>query len=316
MIQAETAANFLSKVPAVGVIAGRDGSDMSEQKYILTKISNKAQITATSDLLVGRRVEHGLKLTEGSPSSRHALLSMLDGSVWLHDLESTNGTYVNDRRIDSRVRLRSEDRLRFGAEDFLFQLDPTEPSEEINTNSSRLGPPRAWLSVGAPERGTRLVSAEELEKELERGHAALLRGESFFRKIDTPLLVFGINDAGLSRVQLSPTGKSEEQEWTVGSGPTCDVRIQVSSVSALHASIINDGKKWKVVSHMAANGVRVNKDRVLVKFLSSNDLIAFGSVECLFCLPQPPQPVLVAAGDRIKHMFESLLAPLKKARWQ
>ena len=281
---------------------------MPDQKYTLVQISNKLVITVTTDLLVGRDAEDGLTLTEGKPSAKHALLSMIEGSVWLFDLKSTNGTYVNDQRVDSKVRLRSNDRLRFGAEEFLFQYEPNASS----MGSTRVGLPPAWLSVKAADGATRIVSAKELEEELNRNHAALLRGGSLVRKIDTPLLIFAADDEGLSRVQLLPKGENKTKEWTVGSAATCDVRIQVSGVSAHHAKIINHNRKWKVVSQMAANGVFVNKKRVLTRFLSSEDLIAFGSVECLFCLPVP-QPILVAAGNRIRRVMESLIAPFKRA---
>jgi pSer/pThr/pTyr-binding forkhead associated (FHA) protein len=44
----------------------------------------------------------------------HCRLSALaDGSLEIHDLESTNGTYVNGERVD-RARLASGDRLQIG----------------------------------------------------------------------------------------------------------------------------------------------------------------------------------------------------------
>jgi pSer/pThr/pTyr-binding forkhead associated (FHA) protein len=57
-------------------------------------------------------------------------------------------------------------------------------------------------------------------------------------------------------------------------------------VSALHAKIVNEGNRWKVVDQVSANGTFVNGKRCITSFLSSGDRISFGSVECIFQLPQ------------------------------
>lgn len=61
-----------------------------------------------------------------SLSRRHARLEHLGAVVVIEDLGSTNGTYVNDRRIDGRHRLRSGDRFQVGALHFKFlhERDP------------------------------------------------------------------------------------------------------------------------------------------------------------------------------------------------
>ena len=61
-----------------------------------------------------------------SLSRKHARLEHLGAVVVIEDLGSTNGTYVNDRRIDGRHRLRSGDRFQVGALHFKFlhERDP------------------------------------------------------------------------------------------------------------------------------------------------------------------------------------------------
>ena len=63
--------------------------------------------------LVGRSAENDIQLPEGSVSSRHAQLEKFGGGWRLTDLQSTNGTFVNGRRIHS-VELKPGDRIRFG----------------------------------------------------------------------------------------------------------------------------------------------------------------------------------------------------------
>jgi hypothetical protein len=73
---------------------------------------------ACEELLVGRHVECDLVLEHLSVSRRHARLSFRDGSWVLRDLDSTNGTRVNGRRV-GRCRLEAGDRLGLGSAELL-----------------------------------------------------------------------------------------------------------------------------------------------------------------------------------------------------
>jgi pSer/pThr/pTyr-binding forkhead associated (FHA) protein len=77
-------------------------------------------------------------------------------------------------------------------------------------------------------------------------------------------------------------GESGNAEWTIGSQTDREVQFQDSGVSALHAKIVNEGERWKVVDQMSANGTFVNGKRANVSYLSSGDRVRFGPVECVF----------------------------------
>ncbi len=69
--------------------------------------------------LVGRAetsVKCDVPIAHGTTSTRHASISCNNGSVSVNDMKSTNGTYVNGRRIDPNVPtpLNDGDKIRFG----------------------------------------------------------------------------------------------------------------------------------------------------------------------------------------------------------
>ena len=72
--------------------------------------------------LVGRAAGSDIQLREGSVSSRHARLDRAGGGWRLTDLQSTNGTFVNGRRIRS-VAVNPGDRIRFGDVGMQFSQD-------------------------------------------------------------------------------------------------------------------------------------------------------------------------------------------------
>ena len=65
------------------------------------------------ELVLGRKADPGLKLEDAKASGRHCLLRAEGAEVYVEDLKSANGTYVNGARI-SRVRLEAGDRLVVG----------------------------------------------------------------------------------------------------------------------------------------------------------------------------------------------------------
>ncbi|MFQ5742567.1 MAG: FHA domain-containing protein, partial [Acidobacteriota bacterium] len=66
-----------------------------------------------SVLSLGRRTSNELQVLDPTVSREHATVGFEDGSYWVEDLESTNGTFVNDCRV-SRQKLQHNDRLRLG----------------------------------------------------------------------------------------------------------------------------------------------------------------------------------------------------------
>ena len=59
--------------------------------------------------------------SERSMSKRHALFTVHeDGSADVRDLNSTNGTYLNGRRIERKERLFTGDIIGIGSEDIVF----------------------------------------------------------------------------------------------------------------------------------------------------------------------------------------------------
>lgn len=75
---------------------------------------------ASHELSIGRSTGCDVVLTDITVSRRHARLIPRDGVWILHDLSSTNGSYLNGRRV-SRCQLRAGDRLALG--ETLLRID-------------------------------------------------------------------------------------------------------------------------------------------------------------------------------------------------
>jgi pSer/pThr/pTyr-binding forkhead associated (FHA) protein len=63
---------------------------------------------------MGRSPENQIRMNDERLSRRHAGIEFRDGSFWLSDLRSSNGTFVNQNRLNTPHRLRSGDVIRLG----------------------------------------------------------------------------------------------------------------------------------------------------------------------------------------------------------
>lgn len=67
------------------------------------------------DMTLGRASSCNVPLEDDNyASNRHARVVIRDGTVWVEDLGSTNGTLVNDAMISSPTALHRGDRLQIG----------------------------------------------------------------------------------------------------------------------------------------------------------------------------------------------------------
>lgn len=91
--------------------------------------------------LIGRSTE-ALPITDSTVSRRHAELTPDDGRWFLRDLDSSNGTFVNGKRIAGRVELSPGDQIRCGSTLLSFAATPDGPP--AGSSTIRLLPPEAF----------------------------------------------------------------------------------------------------------------------------------------------------------------------------
>src|SRR5450432_4377911 len=87
------------------------------------------------EINVGRVQGNDLMLPKGNVSKRHARLLYRDGRFIVTDLKSTNGTYVNGRKIAQATIVREGDKIYIG--DFVLRLDSGAQSTDEPSNAQQ-----------------------------------------------------------------------------------------------------------------------------------------------------------------------------------
>lgn len=93
----------------------KGGGKAPRSLVVLDEQGSKVQtVQLNGTLQVGRAEACQIQLPDTYASSFHARIYNRDGSWYVEDLGSTNGTYVNQRRITAPAELRAGDRVKIG----------------------------------------------------------------------------------------------------------------------------------------------------------------------------------------------------------
>lgn len=85
------------------------------------------EISVDRDMLVGRHQDADVLLQAAEISRRHAALLLKDQLLWVQDLNSSNGTFINDIRIEQEKQLHDGDIVQFAS----FKFSVLAPAKEI-----------------------------------------------------------------------------------------------------------------------------------------------------------------------------------------
>jgi len=75
------------------------------------------------DLVLGRGERAEIRLEDPFASAQHARIFEQGNTVVIEDLDSTNGTYLNEELLQTPRPLHPGDRVRIGESEFAFEVD-------------------------------------------------------------------------------------------------------------------------------------------------------------------------------------------------
>jgi len=105
-------------------------------------------------ITIGTAIGNDLLLTEPTASRRHAAIERRWTGWRVIDLGSSNGTYLNGRRIAGTAHINRGDEVRFGDARFVVIATGDDPvrlvaeREQTSAHAGRSGRPRIWVAMG------------------------------------------------------------------------------------------------------------------------------------------------------------------------
>ena len=88
----------------IEVLSTGENSNLEEGSILLLR----------GTITIGRKEGNTIKLDDQYASGNHAKIIVKNNEIVIEDLNSTNGTFVNDKKINGRVKLFSKDIVTIG----------------------------------------------------------------------------------------------------------------------------------------------------------------------------------------------------------
>lgn len=209
-------------------------------------------------LVVGRKPECDITVPCPSISGRHCVLQLEQGSWWVRDLDSKNGTSVNGCRCEKQ-RVAPNDILSVGRQRLVLDYKRVQkPSAPTTAQDLDEDLAFEFLTGGTEESPTvrpRPSSVQPLEP--------------------TPPCPPAAADLG----RLVPCGGGAPiplrfPELILGRSPECNVCLRFSSVSSRHCKLTFDEGYWVVEDLNSTNGTWVDGARCLMQCLMPESVLA------------------------------------------
>ena len=86
------------------------------------KVKAKEIPVRTFPFIIGRDPQCQLRPASAFVSNRHCEILIRDNKVFVHDFQSTNGTFVNGRQIMDNIEIHNEDQLSVGSLSFAVRV--------------------------------------------------------------------------------------------------------------------------------------------------------------------------------------------------
>ncbi|MBK7146115.1 MAG: FHA domain-containing protein [Xanthomonadales bacterium] len=134
---------------------------MAPPKAVLRGVSGPyfgKVIPISGRLAIGRGSDCDLVLDEAEMSRRHAMVEVTPGGIWLRDLGSANGTFVNGVQVRDAV-LFTGDQLAFDRNRFLIEA-PGTPTRPLGMDVQEIGGAKAPVEITQTLHTLRPVTAQ------------------------------------------------------------------------------------------------------------------------------------------------------------
>lgn len=154
---------------------------MGYKKFRLTVIKgfNKGEVfpLEEDEVIIGRGEENGIVLNIAEVSRKHSVLTRVEEGYIIKDLDSTNGTFVDKKKVGDKYLLKPGDTIMLGDAIYLTYQADEDPEEtlvalrpvEISTPDDTAATPKPAARERASSPVTTMGQGKTAEDNLSRG---------------------------------------------------------------------------------------------------------------------------------------------------
>jgi NADPH-dependent 2,4-dienoyl-CoA reductase/sulfur reductase-like enzyme/pSer/pThr/pTyr-binding forkhead associated (FHA) protein len=270
-----------------------DVAQAQQRGMSLQRSEEETLLSQTKVITVGRQAGAYLLIDKDSVSRRHAEISYANKQYVLRDMGSSNGTFVNEVRLEAgrAYILKPNDQVRFGKVKFVFQVQDASHAEGTMTRLRSETLPSITklheLTTGFYDPGGRDKSspyAPSGQPILNADGSLSLPGATQALPADI-VATFKEAPALIVMVHGSPQVVSLKQgrRITLGRDKACDVVLAEVAASRKHAEVFPGPDGFYIRDLGSANGVLVNQAKIDNPYLLVHgDRILIGGIVVFF----------------------------------
>lgn len=244
-------------------------------------------LSQTKVTVIGRQPGVALLIDQGSVSRRHAEVSYANGQYILHDVGSTNGTFVNDERIDpdKPYVLKPNDLLRFGklvTFRFVQRALPPKTASVKPSDNNMAGVTRLhdWNATDKLQPSSQPVLNDDGSLLLP-GAAGPVPASVIESCKETPALIVLTGKEGQRAHQVVML--KQGRHIFLGRDQNNDIMLADAEVSRRHAEVFPGPDGFYVRDLDSSNGVIVNQTKITNPYLLTHgDRMAIGDSTLYF----------------------------------
>ncbi len=209
-------------------------------------------------ITIGRR--GGLAIDDKSMSREHCIIEKRDDGWWVKDLDSLNGTWVNQEKVEEE-KLAHLDEIKVGRTRILF--------------AEAGGPSELSLENREDEQSSE-IDQTKVDRASREPEIPLPEGREFYFEFMT----------GPKKARFVKLEKARE---IVGRGEEADIRLDDHGVSRKHVMIETHSREHVYISDLASqNGTWLNGMRIRTTRLIHGDLVRMGGSVLKFIVHDTP----------------------------
>lgn len=207
--------------------------------------ATKEMMVNSEGITIGRSAENNLVVQDLEASRFHSKILPENENLIVVDLDSTNGTFLNEDRVSGNREVHDGDRIRIGQIEFVVSLLPSESLEESLIEESLQG------------------------KEIPFDRTFVVLPESQLPRLVVTVGMGKGTEFSLTKDRMSIGRASSNKKW--------DIDLVDKAVSRPHAELVKKNEQWTLVDLNSANGTKINGARVSEPHvLQDGDVVTFG----------------------------------------
>jgi pSer/pThr/pTyr-binding forkhead associated (FHA) protein len=213
-----------------------------------------------SSILIGRREGNDIKIDNLAVSGNHAKIQKVDDSYIIVDLKSTNGTFVNRKKI-IQAKLHHKDEIIIGKHTLIFEHESEAGAEKKEQKKKHHKP--------EPQEKDNVPDEKDLPEKNEKVKTGKIENVATINFISEP-----IGPAEIKLIKkLTIIGKRED----------ADIKLKGTFAPKVAAMISKKPTGFSILPSEEKSKVKVNGDQISKQIeLTDGDIIEIGSVKLVF----------------------------------